>query len=146
MTFEKLIGNEKVKQNLINVLEKGNISHSYMFIGTKGIGKKEFARIFAKGILCLNENRPCKNCKSCLEFDNNNNPEYYEIGLEEENSIKIDQIRQMQKSTQELPIVSNKKVYVIDRWRVYDKRCSKLLAKDTRRATRVCNNYTNCVK
>ena len=76
MNFEKLIGNEKVKQNLINALEKNNISHSYMFIGTKGIGKKEFAKAFAKGILCLNEKRPCLSCKSCLEFDNNNNPEY----------------------------------------------------------------------
>ena len=114
MTFEKLIGNEKIKQNLINVLKNNNISHSYMFIGTSGIGKKEFAREFAKGILCLENSRPCGNCKSCLEFDNNNNPEYYEIGLGEESSIKIEQVRAMQKNTQELPIVSNRKVYIID--------------------------------
>ncbi len=114
MTFEKLIGNEKIKQNLINVLENNNVLHSYMFVGTKGIGKKEFAKEFAKAILCLSEEKPCTNCKSCIEFDNNNNPEYYEITLGEENSIKIDQIRQMQKNAQELPIISNKKVYVID--------------------------------
>jgi len=116
MSFNELIGNEKVKQNLIKTLNSKKISHSYMFIGTKGIGKKEFAKEFAKGILCTDETqKPCKNCKSCIEFVNSNNPDYYEIGLdEEESSIKIETIRQMQKKVQELPIVSNRKVYIID--------------------------------
>ena len=116
MSFNELIGNEKIKQNLIKILNTNTISHSYMFIGTKGIGKKRFAKEFAKGILCNSqEQRPCENCKSCLEFVNSNNPDYYEIGLEdEENSIKIDTIRQMQKKVQELPIVSSRKVYIID--------------------------------
>ena len=116
MEFNELIGNEKIKQNLIKILNNQNISHSYMFIGNKGIGKKLFAKEFAKGILCGgNAIKPCKNCKSCIEFVNDNNPDYYEIGLlENENSIKIDTIRQMQKKVQELPIVSDRKVYIID--------------------------------
>ena len=116
MKFDELIGNEKIKLNLIKTLKNNTISHSYMFIGTKGIGKKEFAREFAKGILCINEpDKLCETCKSCIEFVNSNNPDYYEIGLEEdENSIKIETIRQMQKRVQELPIVANKKVYIID--------------------------------
>jgi len=116
MSFNELIGNEKIKENLIKVLNNNNISHSYMFIGNKGIGKKLFAKEFAKGILCTNNTQKlCENCKSCIEFVNNNNPDYYEIKLdEEENSIKIEVIRQMQKKVQELPIVSNKKVYIID--------------------------------
>ena len=116
MSFNELIGNEKIKQNLIKILSNNTTSHSYMFIGTKGIGKKQFAKEFAKGILCQSdENRPCEMCKSCVEFVNSNNPDYYEISLQEdENSIKIDTIRQMQKRVQELPIVSNKKVYIID--------------------------------
>jgi len=116
MDFKELIGNQKIKENLTKVLNSNTISHSYMFIGTKGIGKKLFAKEFAKGILCTsNENKPCEKCKSCIEFVNNNNPDYYEIELEDdENSIKIDTIRQMQKRVQELPIVSDRKVYIID--------------------------------
>lgn len=116
MSFNELIGNEKIKHNLTKILKDNTISHSYMFIGTKGIGKKLFAKEFAKGILCNNsEKRPCEDCKSCIEFVNSNNPDYYEIGLEDdENSIKIDTIRQMQKRVQELPIVSDRKVYIID--------------------------------
>ena len=112
--FKNLIGNEKIKRDLENILKNENVFHSYMFIGTEGIGKKEFAKEFAKGILCLSEDKPCGKCKSCLEFDNNNNPDYYFIGLGEENSIKIDAIREMQKKIQELPIVSKRKVYIID--------------------------------
>ena len=116
MSFHELIGNEKIKQNLIKIVNTNTISHSYMFIGTKGIGKKLFAKEFAKGILCSSqEHKPCENCKSCLEFANSNHPDYNEIGLEDgESSIKIDTIRQMQKKVQELPIVSEKKVYIID--------------------------------
>ena len=95
--FERLIGNEKIKEDLNLIIKEDNIFHSYMFIGTEGIGKKKFAKEFAKGILCLDKNKPCEKCKSCLEFDNNNNPDFYYIGLGEENSIKIDTIREMQK-------------------------------------------------
>ena len=112
--FERLIGNEKIKKDLDKVLKNDNILHTYMFIGISGIGKKEFAKEFAKGILCTNTDKFCNYCKSCLEFENNNHPDFYYIGLEDESSIKIETIRNMQKKVQELPIVSKKKVYIID--------------------------------
>ncbi len=112
--FNNLIGNEKIKKKLEEILKADNIFHSYMFIGTEGIGKKEYAKEFAKGILCTEKNKPCGKCKSCIEFDSKNNPDFYYIGLGDEKSIKIETVRQMQKKIQELPIVSNKKVYIID--------------------------------
>ncbi len=112
--FDNLIGNNKIKKELEKVLENNSISHCYLFIGTQGIGKKEFAKEFAKGILCINKTSECLECKSCVEFQNDNNPDFYYIGLGEENSIKIEDIRKMQKKVQELPIVSNRKVYIID--------------------------------
>ena len=48
--FNNIIGNEKIKKDLELILKNGNIFHSYMFIGTDGIGKKEFAKEFAKAI------------------------------------------------------------------------------------------------
>ena len=129
--FNNLIGNEKIKQNLIKILNNKTIAHSYMFIGTKGIGKKEFAKEFAKGILCKKqEDRPCDDCKSCVEFINSNNPDYYEINLQEnENSIKIETIRQMQKRVQELPIESERKVYIIDDSQLMTKEAQNCLLK-----------------
>ena len=131
MSFRELIGNEKIKENLIKVLDRNTTSHSYMFIGTKGIGKKLFAKEFAMGILCSNkESRPCKSCKSCIEFTNYNNPDYYEINLQEdESSIKIEAIRQMQNKVQELPIVSERKVYIIDDSELMTKEAQNCLLK-----------------
>ena len=62
---------------------------------------------------CLNKDKYCNNCKSCIEFDSNNNPDFLYIEPDG-NSIKIEQIRDMQKRIQEKPIISEKKVYIID--------------------------------
>ena len=63
--------------------------------------------------MCIDENKCCNKCKSCIEFDTGNNPDY--IFIEPDgNNIKIEQIRQMQTKVIEKPIISNKKVYIID--------------------------------
>ena len=78
-----------------------------------GIGKKMIAKEFAKAILCLDENKYCNKCKSCIEFDSNNNPDFFCLEPAG-NSIKIDMIRELQKSIQEKPIISSRKVYIIN--------------------------------
>ena len=81
--------------------------------------------------MCINkETKLCGNCKSCLEFVKSNNPDYYEINLQEdESSIKIEAIRQMQKKVQELPIVSEQKVYIIDDSELMTKEAQNCLLK-----------------
>lgn len=96
--FEKIIGNETIKEMLAKAIEKGNLSHSYLFVGTQGIGKKLLAKEMAKKI---------------LGFTGENHPDF--LCMEpEDNSIKIAQIRLLQKKIQEKPILSDKKVYIID--------------------------------
>lgn len=111
--FEKIIGNDFIKEQLEKSLNNNQISHSYLFIGIEGIGKKLIATEFAKAILCLNDKKYCNNCKSCIEFDSDNNPDFLYIEPDG-NSIKIDQIREMQKKLQEKPIISKNKVYIIN--------------------------------
>lgn len=116
--FEDIIGNQKTKEILKRTIKSNKVSHSYMFLGTEGIGKKMIAQEFAKAILCLEnvkneETSYCDNCKSCIEFSTNNNPDF--IYLEpEETKIKIDQIRTMQVKVAEKPIISKSKVYIIN--------------------------------
>lgn len=113
MIFENIIGNEKNKELLNQIISMNNIAHSYMFIGKESIGKMLFAKEFAKAILCINDSKPCGKCKSCIEFESSNNPDF-EIIEPDGNSIKIEQIRELIKKVYEKPIVSNKKVYVIN--------------------------------
>ena len=111
--FNNIIGNDKIKEQLENSVKLNKISHSYLFIGTEGIGKKMIANEFAKMILCTDNNRYCGKCKSCIEFDTNNNPDF-KIIEPDGNSLKIEQIREFQNKVYEKPIISNRKVYIID--------------------------------
>lgn len=110
--FEGIIGNSKAKQYLEQTVQNEKILHSYLFVGQEGIGKKKIAEEYAKILLC-NKHTGKDSCKSCLEIETGNNPDYQEIDTEE-SSIKIEQIRQMQKKIAEKPIISEKKVYIIN--------------------------------
>ncbi len=110
--FEEIIGNNQIKQMLTKSIHNETLSHSYLFIGIQGIGKKMLAMEFAKNILCT-EKEQDNTCKSCIEFESNNHPDFMYVEPEG-NSIKIEQIRVLQKKIQEKPIISNKKVYIIN--------------------------------
>ena len=113
MGFENLIGNEKVKELLTKSINSNTILHSYLFVGIEGIGKSLFAKEFAKAILCLEENKYCMKCTSCLEIENNNHPDFMQIEPDG-NSVKIEQIRFLQQKIAEKPIISKNKVYIIN--------------------------------
>ena len=110
--FENILGNEKNKAILEKSINSKKTSHSYIFWGIEGIGKKIIAKEFAKKILCLEQQEKC-NCKSCIEIDSNNNPDFQLIEPNE-GKVKIEQIREMQRKVAEKPIISNKKVYIIE--------------------------------
>lgn len=97
--FENVIGNKSIKNTLEKSIKTNQITHSYLMIGIQGIGKKLLAKEYAKEILGSN--------------DIINNPDFLCIEPDG-NSIKIEQIRNLQKEIQEKPIISKKKVYIID--------------------------------
>ena len=111
--FNNILGNENIKELLTNAVKNNKTSHSYMFVGTEGIGKKMIAKEFAKMILCTDETKYCDRCKSCVEFESNNNPDF-RIIEPDGNSLKIEQIREFQNKVAEKPIISNRKVYIIN--------------------------------
>ena len=105
-------GNIEIQKELEQIAKSDSVLHSYIFIGQDGIGKKEIAKEFAKKILCKTKKENC-NCKSCLCFVSENHPDFQIIN-EEGNLIKIDQMRQMVQNVYEKPILSEKKVYIIN--------------------------------
>lgn len=113
MSFEDIVGNNKIKRELQEMVKNNSISHSYLFSGEEGIGKKLFAKEFARMLLCLKNNKACGECSSCVKFDSENNPDF-SIIEPEGNSIKIAQIRELQENVYIKPIVSSKKVFIIN--------------------------------
>lgn len=128
--FKNILGNDKIKQLLENSVKAEKTSHSYLFVGMDGIGKSLIAKEFAKMILCTGENKYCSNCKSCIEFDTNNNPDF-KIIEPDGNSLKIEQIREFQSKVAEKPIISDRKVYIINDSDKMTRRSSKLFIKNT---------------
>lgn len=114
MSFDSILGNNQIKELLSNSIKSKNILHSYMFVGTDGIGKSLFAKEFSKMILCLSDVKPCNTCSSCIKFNSDNHPDFMIIDSEDNKSIKIGQIRFLQEQIAEKPIVSSKKVYIIN--------------------------------
>lgn len=114
MSFNNIIGNNNIKNILNKSLYNNTILHSYMFVGRQGIGKNLLAKQFAKMILCQEyDNGECNHCKSCVEFNGGNNPDFSQIEPDGK-VIKIEQIREMQNKVAEKPVNSGKKVYIIN--------------------------------
>lgn len=115
--FENIVGNNEIKKELENALKTKKIANSYIFSGIEGIGKKKFAREFAKNIMCLKGGNCNQTCDSCKKFEAKSNQNYVEVNYGEykKDIITIDQIREkVINNAYEKPIMSSKKVYVIN--------------------------------
>ena len=112
ITFKQIIGQEIIKKSLIKAIEKDKISHSYLFSGKSGTGKTTLAKIFAKAINCLDPNKPCNTCKTCVSINDNTTIDIVEMDAASNNGVE--QIRNLIDSIQYPPIVCKYKVYIID--------------------------------
>lgn len=48
--FEKIVGHDKVKEYLDNVIQSNKVANAYIFSGAKGLGKFRVAKIFAQNL------------------------------------------------------------------------------------------------
>ena len=107
--------NNQIEELLQNAIKSKKIVNGYMFAGCEETKNYTFAKKFAKMILCFKQaGESCNSCTSCIMFDDDNHPDYYEINHDKTESIKIEEIRNMQDKIAEKPITSEKKVYVIN--------------------------------
>ena len=113
MNYNSILGNKEEKEYLKEQIKRNNILHSYLFTGIEAIGKKLIAQEFSKDILCLEDSSEFCKCKSCISFLGNNHPDFILINKESE-TIKIEQIRELTNKIIEKPIISSKKVYIIN--------------------------------
>ncbi len=114
-TFESLIGQENIATTLKNSILRGQLAHSYLFCGPRGVGKTTTARIFAKSINCLNpgsDMEPCGLCESCLSFTEGRSYCIHELDAASNNSV--DDIRNLTDMVRVPPQIGKYSVYIID--------------------------------
>lgn len=76
--FAKLVGNERVKEVLRRVLERGRVAGALLFVGEDGVGKRLFALELAKAMNCRQPTgtEACDACPSCLRINQSRFPAY----------------------------------------------------------------------
>ncbi|MGC9125647.1 MAG: AAA family ATPase, partial [Caldisericaceae bacterium] len=113
LTFEDVVGQEATVAILRQALKQGKIAHAYLFAGPKGTGKTTVARIFAKGLNCVNgpTDKPCMQCDSCLSITNGTNIDVLEIDAASNRGI--DEIRDLKDKVQYVSVSARYKVYII---------------------------------
>ncbi len=92
-TFDEVLGQEHIVDTLCSAVKSGNITHSYLFFGSRGTGKTSVARILAREIGCAPE-------------------DIYEIDAASNRGI--DDIRELREGVRVLPFKSPYKTYIID--------------------------------
>lgn len=75
--------------------EAGKLSHAYLFTGESGVGKRTFARVLAKALLCQGEDeRPCGICRSCKRFEAGTHANvYFPVPQPKRTTIGVDDLR-----------------------------------------------------
>jgi len=98
MHFSKIIGHNLQIQSLKRAFDLKRVSHSYLFHGPDGVGKKLVALEFAKLVNCLKKEsrieEPACECNSCKKIDKGIHPDVFLIGYKGVKDIKVDQIRE----------------------------------------------------
>lgn len=113
--FDEVIGQNHITQTLLNQIKTGNISHAYLFCGTRGTGKTSIAKIFARAINCENiseEGKVCGKCQACVALSNPSNLDIMEIDAASNNGV--DSIRDIREKIKYTPVNCKYKIYIID--------------------------------
>jgi len=112
MIFDQIIGHERQKDILSRALANGRIAHAYLFSGPDGIGKRLMAMALARAIVC-HEQRGCGHCQACRKIDHQNHPDLH-ILEPDGNSIKIEQVRALQRELNLKPLEAPRKICLIE--------------------------------
>ena len=130
--FDKFIGNNHIKEVLRRMLASKRVSHSLLFAGAEGIGKKRFALETAKSFVCQNPKagEACDVCAACRRADRFTFPkaddrdafkrvvfsEHSDVGLvvPYNKNILVDAIRELEREANFRPFEAPARFFIID--------------------------------
>ena len=98
MKFQLSHENDPLIERIENSVRNGSISHAYIIEGPVTVDKLDFAKQFARGILCPRRSGDdCGRCPVCQKIEHGNHEDLVFVSpLKGKASIGIDQIRAMQ--------------------------------------------------
>ncbi len=117
-----IIGHEGVLAFLTHSLKSGRMSHAYLFIGPRHVGKMAAAIHLAKAVSCQNEDeKPCQSCSQCLRVDSGQHVDVQVISTSDDGElvqgstrIGIGKVRELQKAASLHPYEGPYRVFIIN--------------------------------
>lgn len=119
MKIQEDLINQPILKRLVGIMQNGRLAHAYMFVGPVDAGKSETALMLAQLINCdrpdLNKCQPCGVCGACVKIISGRHPDVHVIqSLEDgEETIKIEQVRELLGQSRLKPYEAKKKVFII---------------------------------
>ncbi len=118
----QVIGQARVVSSFQRSLERGSLSHAYLFVGPAHIGKMTLALNLAQALNCERTEAPCGECASCQQILSDRHPDVQVISLSRDAEpeararaeISIDQVRQLQHSASLPSFAGRYKIFIID--------------------------------
>src|SRR6201991_2854654 len=79
MQFKHIIGQEAVKQRLINTVNENRVSHAQLFLGPEGSGNLALAVAYAQYLSCEDKQADdsCGECSSCRKYQKLMHPDLH---------------------------------------------------------------------
>ena len=133
-----LLGHEWAVDMLRRHVTRGDLRHAYLFSGPPGLGRRTLALRLAQALNCerpLAPGEPCFNCRTCKQIEAMQHPDLNIIqamddGVAKEGGIlRVDQIREVQRTLNLKPYQSQYRVAVFLRFQEANDNAANALLK-----------------
>lgn len=112
MSFDSLLGNDRLKENLTTALARRRISHFYLISGPQGSGKHTLAKLLSAAILCKEPSAPCGTCHVCRKVMEGSHPDVITVDDPEHKNVAVKIVRQARDDVYIRPNESDHKIYI----------------------------------
>ncbi len=118
MQFKQIVGQDAIKQRLINSVKENRVSHAQLFLGPGGSGSLPLAVAYAQYLSCENkqDDDSCGECSSCRKYQKLMHPDLhfsYPFFAKHKDDTALTFIEQWREAFTANPYLS------LDTWRSY---------------------------